>query len=126
MAKELHFLIFDLLDADDLSHTWQAMASVAPVRLPAVFQEVANLTAWAHAHLGSEPQPLDEGGDWDAWLQLQPDQADPCTLGLHQLPGPPSLVLPADTQWVTVTLTLVVTDRLADTLRLHLEASCAT
>jgi hypothetical protein len=96
MKSSLRYLVFDLLDADDTSHTWEAMASVHPARLPAVLGEAIGLVAWAQAEFGAEPLALDDGGEWDAWLQVQADQAPPLTLnwpthGDPTLPSPSHL-----------------------------------
>ena len=115
MNSSLQFLIFELLDADEYSHTWEAMASVAPQRVPDVLTDVTRVLAWAQNQFGSEPQALDEGGDWDALLQIQADQRAPQTLAWHTSTGcatPPPLA--AGTQWVAVTLTLVASTSLAD------------
>lgn len=126
MNSSLCFLFFDLLDADEHSHTWEAMASVAPPLVPAVLREAAGLVAWAQAQFGSGPQPLDDGGQWDAWLQYQADQAPPQTLSghLHTDPDAP-LPIPPGTQWVAVTLTLVAAAPLADAVQQHLDAVSA-
>ena len=126
MNSSLCFLVFDLLDADEHSHTWEAMASVAPPLVPAVLREAAGLVAWAQAQFDTDPQPLDDGGQWDAWLQYQADQAPPQTLSLHphtEPNTPPSI--PSGTQWVAVTLTLVVTAPLADAVQQHLDTVSA-
>ncbi len=124
--SSLQYLVFDLLDADDTSHTWEAMASVAPARVPAVLAEAAGLVAWAQAEFGTEPLALDDGGEWDAWLQVQADQATPLTLNWpmhrdHTLPQP----IPPGTHWVAVTLTLVATAPLTDAVHQHLDAISA-
>ena len=124
--SSLRYLVFDLLDADDASHTWEAMASVDPVRLPAVLEEAAGLVAWAQAEFGAEPLALDNGGEWDAWLQVQADQAPPLTLNwpTHRDQTLP-LPIPPGTQWVAVTLTLVAAAPLADALQQHLDTVSA-
>ena len=124
--SSLRYLVFDLLDADDTSHTWEAMASVDLARVPAVLSEAVGLVAWAQAEFGTEPLAIDEGGEWDAWLQVQADQAPPLTLNwpTHRdqtLPPP----IPHGTQWVAVTLTLVAAAPLADALQQHLDTVSA-
>ncbi|MBY0464265.1 MAG: hypothetical protein K2W33_04920 [Burkholderiales bacterium] len=123
MNSSLCFLVFDLLDADEHTHTWEAMASVAPPLVPAVLREAAGLVAWAQAQFGTGPRALDDGGQWDAWLQYQADQAPPQTLNWppHMDPNAP-LPIPPGTQWVAVTLTLVAAAPLADAVQQHLDA----
>ncbi len=123
MNSSLQFLMFELLDADEHSHTWEAMASVAPQRVPAVLADVMRVLAWAQGQLGTDPQSLDDGGDWDALLQIQADQHAPHTLAWHPATGcatPPAL--PPGTQWVAVTLTLVASAALADAVQQQLDA----
>lgn len=123
MNSTLQFLMFELLDADEHSHTWEAMASVAPQRVPAVLADVTRVLAWAQGQLGTAPQALDDGGDWDALLQMQADQHAPHTLTWHPTTGCAALpTLPTGTQWVAVTLTLVVTAALADAVQQQLDA----
>lgn len=123
--SSLRYLAFDLLDADETSHTWEAMASVDPSRVTAVLKEADGLVAWARTQFGTEPLALDDGGEWDAWLQVQADRATPCTLSLHNAPDSPQPTFPLGTQWVAVTLTLVATPPLADALQQHLDAISA-
>ena len=105
----LHYLMFEETASDGHSLTWEAMASVPPVRLPAVLDELAEVMAWASQHLGTPPNPLDDGGEWDALLEVQTDGGPPRSLLWESTSGhiqPPPI--PNDTQWVTVTVTLVV------------------
>ena len=79
----LQYLIFDASDDGEGTGTWDAMASVRPTELPAVWVEVQAVLAWAEQHSPGPRGPLDEGGTWDA------DE--------HQQ---------TDGDWTTVTLTL--------------------
>lgn len=122
MTEKLHFLIFDLLDADEQSHTWEAMASVPPGQASTVLQEVCTVAAWASMQTGCPPQPLDEGGEWDMWLQAQIDQAAPFSLDWSPAgSGQPSLHVPDGTDWVTLTLTLVANGAWASRFQQHLD-----
>ena len=111
----LQYLMFEETASDGHSLTWEAMASVPPVRLPAVLDEAALVMAWASRHLGTPPCPLDDGGEWDALLEVQTDGGPlrsllwECTSG-HIQPPP----IPENTQWVTFTITLVVCSAWAD------------
>ena len=63
---------------------------------------------------------------WDAWLQVQADQAPPLTLNwpTHR-DQTLTLTIPPGTQWVAVTLTLVAAAPLADALQQHLDTVSA-
>lgn len=127
MAKKLHFLIFDLLDADDLSHTWQAMASVPPARVPALMEEVSGVATWLQSRTGGPPLTLDEGGDWDMWLDVQADgQATRQITWSETVHRPDELTFPTHTQWVTVTLTLAVGTAWAEAFQHHLDTLSPT
>ena len=111
----LHYLMFEETASDGHSLTWEAMASVPPVRLPAVLDEAALVMAWASRHLGTPPCPLDDGGEWDALLNVQADGSEPGSLQWESTKGyiqPPSI--PENTRWVMVTVTLVVCSAWAD------------
>ena len=69
----LHFLIFDASDDGEGTGTWEAMASVRAVDLPAVMAEVEAVLACATAHEPGPRGPLDEGGLWDADQQSTQD-----------------------------------------------------
>lgn len=81
----LHHLIFDASDDGDDTGTWEAMASVRPEGRAALMEEVHAVLRAAEAQAPGPRGPLDEGGVWDADLQVQPE----------------------DGGWTTVTLTLV-------------------
>ena len=111
----LQYLMFEETASDGHSLTLEAMASVPPVRLPAVLDEAAHVMAWASRHLGTPPCPLDDGGEWDALLNVQADDGEPGSLQWESTKGhiqPPSI--PENTRWVTVTVTLVVCSGWAD------------
>lgn len=116
----LQYLLFEDTASDGHSLTWEAVASVPPARLPAVLAEVAQVMAWASQHMGSPPCPLDDGGEWDALLEVQADGGPPGLLAWEASTGqiqPPAM--PADTRWVAITVTLVVDAAWADSFLLH-------
>jgi len=115
MGLKLSWLDFESTDNGDDTHTLEAMASAPPDRVQEVLAEVAAVLAWAHRHFPDGPQPLDEGGLWDAWLQWQADDGVPQTLPLPDGVGTPSAgnatvrhAFPVDARWLTFTLTLVL------------------
>lgn len=65
---ELAYLDFDVSEEADGSAVFDAMASVAAERLPALWAEVAAVLAWAHEAFAGARAPLDEGGEWDYLL----------------------------------------------------------
>lgn len=79
----LHHLIFDASDDGQGQGSWEAMASVRAERLPKVMAEVEAALAAAAQDAPGPRGPLDEGGAWDAELQVQHEG-----------------------EWTTVTLTL--------------------
>lgn len=115
MGLQLSWLDFETTDNGDGTQTLEAMASVPPAKVSDVLAEVTAVLAWAHRHLRDGPQPLDDGGQWDAWLQWQADDGVVQTLPLpdpaHTRPaggaGAPH-AFPVDARWLTITLTMVL------------------
>ena len=106
----LRFLQFDLQQDDAESSTWEAMASVQVPHVAALETEAKWLLEQLPRWLGSEPVPLDEGGEWDVWVQTQWDGEPPQSID-HRSPAqwgstPPTL---ESGTWWSVTLTVVVT-----------------
>ncbi len=79
----LNYLIFDASDDGEGTGSWEAMATVRAERLQRVMVEVEAALAAAAQDAPGPRGPLDEGGAWDAELQVQHEG-----------------------EWVTVTLTL--------------------
>ena len=69
----LHYLIFDASDDGAGTGTWEAMASVRAAEVPAVLAEAQQVIDEAEIHSPGPRAPLDEGGAWDALLQVQPE-----------------------------------------------------
>jgi hypothetical protein len=68
---QLDYLIFDPTDEEDGACSFDAMASVLPVRLAALLAEVQAVLAWAHGMFGA---PAGSGdGEWDYELQATSD-----------------------------------------------------
>lgn len=86
--------------------TFEAMASVRVADWQQLQHEVVAVLQALERHCRVPAMPLDEGGVWDAWLQVQNDEAVIDTL----CPTPSALQnwRPApETHWIAVTLTLV-------------------
>lgn len=79
----LEFLIFDASDDGQGQGTWEAMASVRAERLPQLMAEVDAAERQAERDTPGPRGPLEEGGTWDAVVQVQ-----------------------AEGEWTTVTLSL--------------------
>ncbi|AVO40209.1 hypothetical protein [Simplicispira suum] len=60
----LEYLDFDHSDDADGAGSWDALASVRPVRLPAALREVQSVLAWAHAAFGAPDAGGVELGEW--------------------------------------------------------------
>lgn len=95
----LNYLIFDASDDGEGTGTWEAMASVRGVEVPAIQAEVATVLRRALANEPGPCGPLDEGGAWDADEQMT-----------------------TDGEWHTVTLTLTGPWEWGERLMAELEA----
>lgn len=71
----LEFLLFDASDDGQGQGTWEAMASVPAHRVPAVMAEVDTALREAERHAPGPRGPLDEGGAWDADVQVHTEGA---------------------------------------------------
>jgi hypothetical protein len=69
----LSYLIFDASDDGGGTGSWEAMASVRAPDVAAVLAEAQQVIDAAQAQSPGPRAPLDEGGAWDALLQLQPE-----------------------------------------------------
>ena len=65
------YLLFDASEGDDGTGLFEAMANVPLARAPAVQAEVDAVLAWAARHFGAARGPVEEGGEWDAHLEVQ-------------------------------------------------------
>ena len=82
------FLIFDASDDGQGQGTWEAMASVRAERLPQLMAEVHGALALAERRAPGPRGPLEEGGAWDAELQVQDQDAQGWTCVTLSLTGP--------------------------------------
>lgn len=114
----LDYLDFEYSEDEDSNGTWDAMASVAASRWPALLDEVDQVLQWAHHQFGGHRAPLDEGGDWDYDLSAQDDDNG---RALHIRWNPSSKAIDADAPqaggYTTLTLTLTGTMVFGDALR---------
>lgn len=115
---QLNYLDFDYSEDAHGGASWDAMAYVAPERLSALGQEVAQLLNWARAQFPSGPGPLDEGHDWD--YALQAHAADGTHLACHDH-GDKGLALAPTGQPVQLTLSLCGTPAFAQALTDYLQ-----
>jgi hypothetical protein len=85
---ELHYLVFDFSDEESGRGSFDAMASVAAGRLPALRGEIDSVLEWAHRTFGPATQSHDEG-DWGYELQeeAEPDARTTLTLTLVGSPA---------------------------------------
>ncbi|WP_225785228.1 hypothetical protein [Xenophilus sp. Marseille-Q4582] len=71
----LDYLLFEASEGDDGVGLFEAMADVPAARAGAVQAEVDAVLAWATRHFGAVRGPVEEGGEWDAHLEIA-DTAD--------------------------------------------------
>lgn len=81
-TMHLRFLDFDHAEDTDGHHTFEAMAVVSAVQWPALQAEVQAVLRWAGEHFPAGPQPLDDGGDWDADLHGALETVQPLVFDL--------------------------------------------
>ncbi|RYF38352.1 MAG: hypothetical protein EOO25_17375 [Comamonadaceae bacterium] len=113
---DLHYLLFDFSDEASGSGSFDAIAAVAPQRLPALLAEVSAVLRWAHALWG--PAGADgDGGGWDFDLQAvaEPDQA----LEVSIVDGEVSVAPACGTAITTVTLTMGGPPAFCEAFRRH-------
>jgi hypothetical protein len=65
------FLLFDASDDGQGQGSWEAMASVRAERLPQLMAEVDAALRQAERDAPGPRGPLEEGGTWDAVVQVQ-------------------------------------------------------
>lgn len=84
----MNFLIFDASDDGHGHGTWEAMASVQAERLPQLMAEVHAALALAERRAPGPRGPMEEGGAWDAELQVQAQDSQGWTCVTLSLTGP--------------------------------------
>jgi hypothetical protein len=73
----LRWLDFDYSEGDDGTGVFDAMASVEPRHAPEVQAEVDAVLAWAESAFAGCRGPVEEGGEWDADLQVSEEETHP-------------------------------------------------
>lgn len=71
MSAALEYLLFDYSEGDDDTGLFDALAAVPLARAAAVQAEVDAVLGWAEQHFGPARGPVEEGGDWEADLQVR-------------------------------------------------------
>lgn len=71
----LDYLLFDYSEGSDGTGVYDAMAAVSPAAADTVQAEVAQVLAWAEAQFPGGHAPVEDGGDWDAELDVS-DEAN--------------------------------------------------
>ena len=77
---QLHYLDFDTSEEDSGRCSFDAMAGVAPDRLPELLDEIAAVLRWAGDAFGPAGSLQDEG-DWDYALQATAEPDTPLRIG---------------------------------------------
>lgn len=109
MPTALDYLIFDYSEDDEGNATWDAMATVPTLRLPALQAEVIQVLHWAERNFPQQRGPLDEGASWDFDLSLATTTGQDLALSTQGQPlALQHAPLPAG---ATLTLTLTLTGR---------------
>lgn len=88
---ELQYLVFDASDEDCGRGSFDAMATVAPGRLPALLAEIAAVLRWARGAFG----PAQPEGEWDFALQAVAEPDEPVPVRVDEATGEVSLGAPA-------------------------------
>jgi hypothetical protein len=105
-APICHYLLFEpQFEDEDGVLTLEAVASVRPSHWSALQTEMVAVLDFLVAYFGHPATPLDEGGVWDAWLQIQVDDAAPVSLSPQAL-ALQQWRLPDEGNWLALTLTL--------------------
>jgi hypothetical protein len=101
---ELDYLLFDATDEETGSWSFDAMASVAADRLPALLREIEAVLGWAWREFGAPSIP-GEDGEWGFDLQAMGDNDLPLDITYDAERAQVSLPVRRDGR-VTVTLTV--------------------
>ncbi|HZY18797.1 MAG TPA: hypothetical protein VFE82_09960 [Ramlibacter sp.] len=113
---ELLYLDFDFSDEASGAGSFDAMASVAPPRLPALLAEVGAVLRWAARTFGAAGA-LHEDGEWDYELQAVAEPGTPLEIRHDPAAGAVSLAAAVPAPLTTLTLTLVGTAAFCDAFR---------
>jgi len=74
---ELRWLDFDYSEGDDGTGVFDAMASVTTQHAAEVQREIDTVLAWADARFAGRRGPVEDGGEWDAELQVSDEPGNP-------------------------------------------------
>lgn len=83
----LNYLDFDYSEDAHGNGTFDAMASVLPIQLPALHAELVRVLAWAHAQFPDSCGPTEEGGLWQYDLQGVQEVQSPLALDFDAATG---------------------------------------
>lgn len=103
---ELHYLDFDFSDEDSGRGSFDAMATVAPARMPALLAEIAAVLRWATQAFGPAGGLQDEG-DWDCELAGIAEPDTPLEVAFDEDTGGITLA-PVANECALTTLTLTL------------------
>lgn len=81
----LNYLGFDYAEDTAGIGTLEAMASIWPEQVPAVYAEIVQVLDWAHAEFPERRGSLDESFDWDYDLQGMLEFTAPQTLHYDEI-----------------------------------------
>ncbi len=76
----LHYLDFDYSEDAEGTGTFDAMASVAPAQVAALYAEVSELLRWAHAQFPGACGAQEDGGDWQYDLRGALEHTTPLSM----------------------------------------------
>jgi hypothetical protein len=103
---ELHYLDFDFSDEESGRGSFDAMAAVAPDRMPALLAEISAVLGWAGRVFGPAGA-LEDDGEWDYELEGAAEPDAPLDVAYDEGSGRVSLTpAPAGQALATLTLTL--------------------
>ena len=73
----LHWLDFDYSEGNDGTGVFDAMASVELRHAAQVQAEIDVVLAWAESTFAGRRAPVEEGGEWDAQLDISEEDTHP-------------------------------------------------
>jgi hypothetical protein len=103
---ELHYLDFDFSDEESGRGSFDAMAAVAPSRMPALLAEMSAVLRWAGRTFGPAGA-LQDDGEWDYELEGTAEPNTPLDVAYDEGSGQLS-VAPTPTGQALATLTLTL------------------
>ena len=106
VRQSLDYLIFDYSEDEDGNGTWDAMASAAPARLPALIAEVQAVLSWAAGTFPGRCGDLEDGNDWNFDLSAQDDSGAPLKADFDVRSKQLHIQEASDGGHTTITLTL--------------------